>query len=396
MGKRIVVVGSNVAGLTVALELAERLAGRHRVIVISKTEQFVFMPSLVWVPFGMRTVKEISFPLVPVYRRAGVELHISPVTRIDLASRRVYTARSMHAYDYLVIATGPKLDYAAIPGLGPRDGFTQSIFSPRDAERTGEALRRFFARPGPALVGTVQGASFFGAAYEFAFLLARRIEKHGLERGASVTFVTAEPSLGHFGLGGVAGVTSFAERLMRERGIAVETGAAFRSIGPHGAELADGRTVPFEFAMLTPPFVGVDAVRACTDIVDDAGFVEVNDYYQTAAYPEVFAAGVAVSLGPATDTGLGVPKTGYLAEQMARVVAENVVASIEGRALRALPPEEIDAKYVLDAGGTGVLVTADRYLEPGDASRVVPGPEAHWAKIGFEKYFLATRSRGLL
>ena len=396
MAMRIVIIGSNIAGMTAAIELKERLGDEHRVVVISQTDQFLFTPSLIWVPFGLRDHKDVTFPLVPVYRKKGIEFHDAPVTRIDLAGRKVFTPISEHAYDYLVIATGPKLDYAAVPGLGPRDGFTQSIFSLEDAERARTAFERFLERPGPVVVGAVQGASGFGLTYEFAFNMAHQLRKHGVEREAPLTFVTPEPYVAHFGIGGFGDATKVAERLMRKLGIRVATNAAVREILPDIIHLEDGRSFPFAYAMLAPPFLGVDAVRACAGIVNSGGFVEVNDYYQTAAYPEVFAAGIAVAVAPPDETPVpcGVPTMGYLSEQMAKVAAHNVVASIGGEQMVALPPAAIDAKDVLDAGNTGIVMTADHLIEPRDHAWLIPGPEAHWAKLAFEKYFLATHRHG--
>jgi sulfide:quinone oxidoreductase len=81
---------------------------------------------------------------------------------------------------------------------------------------------------------------------------------------------------------------------------------------------------------------------------------------------------------------------------MARVVAHNVVASLRAQPLLSLPPEEIDTKWILDAGRTGVLLSADRTAEPRGSEWVVPGPEAHWAKVAFEKLYLAAHRRGRL
>jgi sulfide:quinone oxidoreductase len=393
---RIIVIGSNFAGLTAALALKEQLGAEHAVTVISKSDHFVFLPSLVWLPFGLRKYEDISFPLVPLFRKKGIEFHNAPVTRIDLKARKVVTPRSEHAYDFLVIATGPTLDYDAVPGLGPKTGFTQSIYSLDGAEAAATAFKQFVEAPGPVVVGAVQGASFFGPAYEFLFNLAHQLEKRGLVDKAPLTFLTAEPRLGHFGMGGIRGIPEFVERRMEKLGVTVETNARFKEILPDVIHLENGHSYPFDYAMLAPPFLGIEAVRACSEITTPEGFVEVNDYYQTYAYPEVFAAGVAVAVTPATKTPVptGAPKSGYMSETMARAVAFNIAASIHGETLLAFPPEAIDAKYVLDAGNTGVIVGAEHYLEARGGGVFLPGPEAHWAKIAFEKYFLARRSRG--
>lgn len=160
--------------------------------------------------------------------------------------------------------------------------------------------------------------------------------------------------------------------------------------------LEDGRVFPIAYALLVPPFLGADAVRACTVITTPAGFVKVNDCYQTKVYPEVFAAGVAVEMSPTEETPVpcGVPKLGYLSEQMAKIAAHNVVASIRGEELVRLPPGRIATKWVLDAGDTGVIITADHFLEPSKHGWLLPGPEAHWAKVTFEKYFMASHRHG--
>ncbi|MFO0676997.1 MAG: FAD-dependent oxidoreductase [Polyangiaceae bacterium] len=396
--KRIVVIGGSFAGMTAAIELQERLGDRHEVVVLSKEKDFLFMPSLIWVPFGLRQREDIAFPLAPVFAKKGVGFLNVEVTRIDLRERVVHDAGGEKtAYDYLVIATGPKLDYDDVPGLGPR-GFTQSIFSWNDAVRAREAFERFVAEPGPVVVGGVQGASCFGAAYEFLFNMAHQLKKRDLHTRAPLTYVTAEPFLAHFGIGGFGNGTAMTEAFFRHLGIDAVTNAKVREFTKDEVHLEDGRRLPFKYAMFAPRFLGVDPVRALTEITTPTGFVKVNDHYQTTTHPEVFAAGVAVQVDPphATPVPCGVPKTGYLSEEMARAVAHNVAASIRGERMISLPAGSIDAKCVLDAGNNGIIMTSDHFLEPRDHAWLVPGPEAHWAKLAFEKYFLATHKRGMV
>ncbi len=396
MGKRIVVVGSSFAGLTAAVEIKGKLGAEHEVVVVSRTDEFLFNPSLIWVPFGLREKEEITFPVRPIFEKKGIAFRHAPATALDLEGRKVVTPEGAEPYDYLVIATGPKLDYAAISGLGPRGGHSQSIMNWEDAELCRTAFEQLVAKPGPVIVGAVQGASCFGAGYEFLFNLAYQLDKRGLKQKAPITFVTAEPFLAHFGIGGFGSGTPMTEYFFKKLGIEAVTNASVEELVPGELRLADGRALPFAFAMLVPAFLGVDAVRARQDICTPAGFVKVDGHYRTAAHPEVFAAGVAVAMSAPDKTTVpcGVPKTGYLSEEMAKVVAHNVVASIRGERLVELPPASIDAKCVLDAGNTGIIMTADHFLEPRKHAWLIPGPEAHWAKLAFEKYFLATRKRG--
>jgi sulfide:quinone oxidoreductase len=64
-------------------------------------------------------------------------------------------------YDFLIIATGPKLAFDEVPALGP-NGHTQSICQVEHAVEAGRAWDGFVKNPGPIVVGAVQGASCYG------------------------------------------------------------------------------------------------------------------------------------------------------------------------------------------------------------------------------------------
>jgi sulfide:quinone oxidoreductase len=358
---------------------------------MSKTKDFLFMPSLIWVPFGRRKREDITFPLSPVFEKKGVNFKNVEVKRIDLRERFVEDDRGEKtAYDYLVIATGPKLDYDDVPGLGPK-GFTQSIFSWPDADRAREAFDRFLTDPGPVVVGGVQGASCFGAAYEFLFNTAYQLRKAGLKRQVTLTYVTAEPFLGHFGIGGLPHGESLLRMFLRKERIDSITGVAMEAVEPGAVRLTDGRAIPFRYAMIVPPFTGQDVVRKVDGLADDKGFLPVRPTYQSEKYDDVYAVGVAaaVEVPWRTAVPVGVPKTGFPTEQQAHIAARNIAAQVRGE----VPGEQkefadIPAICVMDAGNNGVIILADRMMPPRKHGVLIPGPQAHLMKLGFERYFL--------
>src|SRR6516162_11195903 len=79
----IIILGGSFAGLTAAYELKRQLGDRHRIAVIDKNGRFVFIPSLIWVPFGWRTPEQISFPLEPPLTRKGIDFVQALAERID-------------------------------------------------------------------------------------------------------------------------------------------------------------------------------------------------------------------------------------------------------------------------------------------------------------------------
>ncbi|MGO9058252.1 MAG: NAD(P)/FAD-dependent oxidoreductase, partial [Candidatus Binataceae bacterium] len=273
--KRIVIIGSSFAGYTAAISLAKRLGERHEIVVISDRDQFVFIPSLIWLPFGARVAKDISFELAPVYRKQGITFVHTRATHVDLQGRVVETEKGTHGYDFLLVATGPKPDYAMLPGLGPEGGYTSSICNIEHAEKTGQAWKKLLADPGPVVIGATQGASCFGAAYEFLFNTHHQLVKKRLQDKCPITFVTAEPFLGHFGICGFGKAQEMTEYFFRKLGITGITNAEIERVEPETIHLKDGRTLPFKFAMIIPRFLGVDAVRNSPGLGNAAGLIEV-------------------------------------------------------------------------------------------------------------------------
>jgi sulfide:quinone oxidoreductase len=392
---KVVVLGGNFAGLTAALTVKRELAADAEVTVVSKSDRFQFNPSYIWIPFGKRTVGDVTFPVAPVFRAHGVEFVHAEATRIDPGQRRVETTGGSRSYDYLVIATGYQNDWGVIPGLGP-GGHAYSITSLDGAVAAARGWAAFLNDPGPVVVGATQGAACFGAAYEFVFNVAYQLRRHRIR--VPVHYVSPEPFAGHFGVGGLPGGRGLLGMFFRRQRIEPVFDAAMTEVRPGDLVLADGRVLPFRYAMIVPPFIGAEVVKT-SGLGDGRGFIEVRETYQLPDHPEVYAVGVATAV-PApwiTTNAVGVPKTGFPAETMARVAAANIASQVRG-----LPPvkeenfAEIPAVCVMDGGNTGVMLLADRMLPPRKRAVMIPGPQSHAAKLAFEKYFLWKTRRGLV
>ncbi len=390
MGNQLVVViGGNSGGFTTALDVKAELGEDVDVTVVSADEHFVFSPSLIWVPFGTRRASDITFPLRPVFDANGVGFVHAEARAIDPVARTVTTTSGRYHYHYLVIATGVRNKFDAVPGLGP-DGFAQTITTLADAEKAAVAWRKFLTDPGPVVIGAAQGASCFGAAYEFLFNTSYQLRQAKLGR-LPLTFVTAEPFLGHFGMGGLPGSERLLQRFLRREGITAITGAAVEEITADQVSLADGTRLPFRYAMMMPPFAGQEVVRATPGLADDDGYVPVESTYQSKAYPEIYAVGSAAQVPVPWQTAvpIGIPKTGFPVEAMARVAARNIAAAITGEPLSSHQEfADMTAACMIDAGDNGVLILADHMLPPRMGGLMIPGPEVHAMKLAFEKYYL--------
>lgn len=412
--KHVVVLGGSFAGLTAAYQLKRELGDKVRVTVIDKSDQFVFIPSLIWVPFGWRSPDRISFPLKKAVESKGGVFRQAAARKIDPDGRTVDISHPSDparterlAYDYLLIATGPHVQFDAVPGLGPHGGHTVSICTAGQALHAKAEWEKFLDDPGPVIVGATQGAACYGAAYEFVFNLEYALRKAKVRDKVSVTYVTSEPFVGHFGMGGMKHARQMTEWFFRHVKIDWAINSVLDRVTPgevhfkagrlhhaadaHVVDDLAGKSLPFRYAMIIPPFLGAEVVRA-SGLGNERGFVVTDDYFRHPKHPTVYAAGVSVAVAPPApcEAGCSVPKTGYVSEVMAHTAAKNIAADIQGKPLTPKPQADIDAKCVLDAGNNGIIMYTDRIYAPKRRKweTLIPGPWAHWAKLAFERYFL--------
>ena len=398
---RIVVIGAGLGGLPTAYELRHLLPRHHEVTLISKTSHFTFIPSLPWVGLDLLSLEAIQFDPQQRLAQLGIEWIDAAVTGIDLQTKQISMGDRTLSYDYAVIATGADLALDATPGLGPENGYTQSVCTPHHALMARQAWRELLQNPGPLVVGAVPGASCFGPAYEFALLADFVLRKQGMRDRVPITFVTPEPYAGHLGIGGMAKSAQLVTRLMAQRGIEILENAAISSIHADEMALADGRRIPHRYSMLLPPFRGPRFVREVAGLADANGFIPVLPTYQHPDFPSIYSVGVITQLASpeTTPLPLGVPKTGQMTEAMGIAVARNIAIQL-GELEADLVKPTLEAICFADFGDTGILFLADPVLpdpKTGERRRAIAlsGPWVSWGKKAFEQYFLAKMRWGM-
>ena len=399
----IAILGAGLGGAVAAFEIKAAVGSRAEVMVVSRGDTFHFVPSNPWVAVGWRSREAIEVALGPVMARKKIGFTPVGARRVHPAENRLELEDDESLfYDYLVIATGPELAFDEIEGLGP-DGFTQSICHVDHAEKAAEAFETFARQPGPIVVGAVQGASCYGPAYEFAMILDTELRRRKIRDRVPMTFVTAEPYVGHLGLDGVGDTKGLLEAEMRDRHIKFITNArvakvtdgmmSVEEVAEDGAVRAT-HDLPFAYSMMLPAFRGVSAVAGIEGLTNPRGFVLADSHQRNPTFRNVFSLGVCVAIPPVGKTAVpvGVPKTGFMIESMVTAIAENLRQMLDGQE----PTHEAtwNAICLADFGDGGVAFIAQPQIPPRNLNWAAEGGWVHLAKVGFEKYFVGKIKRG--
>lgn len=399
----IVIIGAGIGGMPMAYEMQELARPGDKVTVVSNASTFHFVPSNPWVAVNWRKREDIEFPVAEYLAKKGIAFTAAGAKRVHPEKNQVELGDgTMMDYDFLVIATGPKLAFDEIEGLGPA-GHTQSVCHVDHAIAAGQAWEKFVKNPGPVVVGAVQGASCYGPAYEFAFIMETDLRKRKIRDRVPMTYVTAEPYIGHLGLGGVGDSKTLLESAMRERNIRWICNAKTTRIEAgkmHVAEFDDmgkekkQHELPFAYSMMLPAFKGVDAVFGIEGLTNPRGFVLIDEYQRNPKYRNIYSVGVCVAIPPVEQTPVptGAPKTGYMIESMVTATAHNIRAVMDGRE----PDEKAtwNALCLADFGDTGVAFVALPQIPPRNVNWFSEGKWVHLAKVGFEKYFIRKMKKG--
>jgi len=399
----IVILGAGLGGMTMAYEMKEHARAQDKVTVISNHSFFQFTPSNPWVAVNWRTRDDITIPVAPYLEKKGIGFIPVGAQRLHPDKNQVELEDGKTIdYDYLIIATGPKLAFDEVEGLGP-EGHTQSVCHVDHAVQAGKAWEHFIKDPGPVVVGAVQGAACYGPAYEFAFIMDTDLRRRKIRDKVPMTYVTAEPYPGHLGLGGVGDSQGMLESALRHRHIKwicnakvtkVEAGKMFVSEHNAKGEVIKEHELPFKHSMMLPAFKGIDAVYGIEGLTNPRGFITIDPYQRNAKFKNVFSVGVCVAIPPveATPVPTGAPKTGYMIETMVTATAHNIRALLDGKE----PDQKAtwNALCLADFGDTGAAFVALPQIPPRNVNWFKEGKWVHLAKIAFEKYFIRKMKSG--
>lgn len=431
---KIVVLGAGISGHTAAAFIRKKLNSNHQVVVVTPNSYYQWIPSNIWVGVGRMTIDQVRFKLAPLYKRWKIDYRQAKAISIhpegEGAENRSFItieytdpdrkgSQEKVDYDFLVNATGPKLNFEATDGLGP-DGFTDSVCTCQHASHAWLNLQESLKKMEKGekqrfVIGTGHPlATCQGAAFEYALNVAFEINRRKLRDMAEVTWLSNEYELGDFGMGGahikkggyITSTKIFTESIFAEYGINWIKRAGVSKV-EHGQvhyETLDGKndSIDFDFAMLIPPFSGVgiksydrQGTENTEKLFAPNGFMKVDadyskkDYddwkiedwpeiYQSPVFENIFAPGIAfapphpISKPMFSTTGNPIypmpPRTGMPSGVTGKIVALNIVEWIKyGKA-------HFNHRASLGKMGAACIVSAGYGLKSGIAATMTVHP----------------------
>ena len=329
----IVIAGAGAAGLATASRLAARLDGAKITLIDARKPHF-YQPGFTLVAAGIKPADYVVSTTAE-YVPGGVELIEEAVAEFDPEGKRVVTASGRAlAYDYLVVATGLKLDYEAIEGMDVsligQNGMGSIYHSPQAAAATWGALSQFADRGGVGVFSRpATEMKCAGAPLKYTFIADDHLRRRGNRGKAEIIYNANNKSLFSVPI-----VHEKVRMLFRDRGIKTHYDRVLTRIEP-GRRVATFSTPdglveqPYDFINVIPPMRAPDAVRNSPLRWQDGpwaadGWMDVErGNLRHKRYPEVFGIGDIA----------GVPKgkTAASVKWQVPVAVDHLVADIAGR-----------------------------------------------------------------
>lgn len=329
---RIVIAGAGAAGLATAARLRERLEGAT-ITLIDPRKAHYYQPGFTLVGAGIKPASYVTSGTAD-YIPHGVEWLAEGVAEIDPEGNRVVTASGRAVpYDFLVVATGLRLDYAAIEGMEEgligSHGIGSIYHSPAAAEATWRQMSAFADSGGAGVfLRPATEMKCAGAPLKYTFITEDYLTRRGNRGKAQITY-----NANNKALFSVPIVHEKVRMLFQERDIRVNYDRVLQAIDP-GRRVATFRTPEgsveqgYDFIHVIPPMKAPEAVRNSPLPWQQGnwgaeGWMEVDRHtLRHVRYPNVFGVGDIA----------GVPKgkTAASVKWQVPVAVEHLLADIAG------------------------------------------------------------------
>ena len=377
--KKVVVLGGGFAGVQTAIELQK--SRQFDVTLVSDRDYLFVYPISIWIPVRANTFEDAKVSLVKIQRKYPFNLIIDKVTRINAVNSQVICQTQVLSYDYLVVAFGAdKMQHKGINNTLTICGKPEQTLELRDRldkliqNGTGKIAIGFGGNPNDK--SAVRG----GPAFELMFNIHHYLKKKGLRENFELTMFApmAEPGA-RMGKGAMKAIhTLFAQQNIQKR-----FGKKITGFVEDGVIFEDESKLEADLIMFIAGATGSAILKGSDLVLSDAGFVKINNFNQTAEFPNVFAIGdTAAYEGPEWTA-----RQGHIAELMGRNAAHNILQIEKGKTDFKDYQEHLNILCIMDMGNGAAFVYRNNKKEI-----MIPMPVfGHWVKQAWGIYSKMTK-----
>ncbi|MEZ5839473.1 MAG: FAD-dependent oxidoreductase [Hyphomicrobiales bacterium] len=371
---RITIVGSGFGGLTAVRELRRR-GTTAEITLVSPKAEFVFLPSLIWIPSGVRTGRDITLDLAGFFARHGVRHVAASVTGVRDGGRILETTAGEFENDGLIIASGGRF-IKKLPGIEHALTLCEGVAAAEkikariDAMESGSIAFGFAGNPKDAQA--VRG----GPMFELMFGVDTYLRRQGKRDRITLKFFSPAPRPGiRLGEKTYNGIL----RRIKKQGIEIASlGVKLARFEADKVVTEDGE-FGADLILFMPGLTGPAWIENTGLPRSEGGMIEADEFARVEGFPRTYVVGDS---GHFPDSPDWAPKQAHMADLQAKAAAANLLLELEG-----LQPEERfrwELICIIDTVDKGIMVYRDaRRLILLPASRMF-----HWAKRFFERHYL--------
>jgi sulfide:quinone oxidoreductase len=372
MSHKITIIGAGFAGLTAVRRLRKALPNAE-ITLIAPRPEFFYLPSLIWVPSGLRDPEDLRIDLEGFFRKHSVHFHPGRVLAVKDDGRLVVTDAGELRNDALIIASGARF-LKGLPGIEHAIAICEGAAAAEGIKERlqgmdGGTIAVGFAT-NPKEPAAMRGGPMFELLFGLDTLLRRQRRR---ERFRLVFFNPAPKPGARLGERAVKGML----KEMGRRGIETHLGHKMKGFEPNRV-LTEGGAIEADLILFMPGMTGPSWLEDSELPRSEGGLIKADRHTRVAGMERVYVAGDSGSFpGPEW-----MPKQAHMADLQAIAAVENLVSELQGRpATKAFRVELI---CIIDALDRGTLV----YRDPRRALMIPGGRLFHWMKRFFEWWYL--------
>ncbi len=370
--KKITIIGAGFAGLTAVKQL-RKLDKNCEITLISPRAELQYLPSLIWVPSGLRKREDIIVPLDNFFKRMKVNFHQARVTGLSNDGRVVETDNGEVSNDGLIIASGGRF-IKKLPGIEhaitPCEGI-DAVEKIRDRLDTMSGGTIAFGFAGnPKEPSAMRG----GPMFEFLFGTDTLLRKRGIREKFNLVFFTPAAKPGNR-LGPKA-VDKLLDE-MQKREIQTHLGHKMKAFESNKI-ITEGGEFETDLIIFMPGMTGNQWFDNSKLPRSEGGLVKANQHCKVESMNAVYVAGDSGSFpGPEW-----MPKQAHMADLQAKTAAKNLLAELKEQTADAI--FKIELICIVDSNDKGMMISRTE-----NKNIMLPGTILfHWLKRLFEWWYL--------